>query len=174
MGKKTKQPEAKPDYIKLRREAYKIVVEQGKTQKRAAQILGVTEKCMSEWAIEGNWRDLRKMRQSTATSARENIQSIIDLLSEKRLCLEYRINEAIDAGDKDAELRYRKEANTLSADMRWQGKNLEGLDKDTEISLGVYMDVFDAIFSDMRKYNPDLFEQSIDFQTSHLRRKRNE
>ena len=172
-----KQPKERPDYINWRRDAYKIIVEQGKTQKKAAQLLGVSEKTMSEWANDGkedNWRDLRKMRQSAASTARENIHNIINLLSEKRLNLEYRINEAADEGNKDLELRLRKEANQLSADITWQRKNLEGLDKDNKISLGAYMDVFDDIFSAMRTYNPDLFEQTIDFQTAHLRRKRNE
>lgn len=151
-----------------------MVVEQGKTQKRTAQLLAVSEQCLSDWAQEGGWRELRKARQSTAASARENIQNIIDLLAEKRLKAEYLINEAVDANDKDAELRHRKEANALSADMRWQAKNLEGLEKDSKISLGVYVDVFDEIFSDMRRNAPELYDLTLDFQTGHLRRKKNE
>ncbi|MDU1892749.1 MAG: hypothetical protein E6767_18875 [Dysgonomonas sp.] len=172
MAKKV-QPEQKPDYVKLRHTAYEYVVEQGKTQKEVAVLLGVTEKTMSDWAKEGNWREQRKLRQSSASTARENIQRIISLLSQKRLNLEYQINDAKDAGDTDLEIRLRKEANSISADIRWNSKNIEGMDKDN-ITLGVYVDVFDDIFSALRVYNPDLFEETIEFQTVHLRRKSNE
>lgn len=170
MGKK----QQKPDYKKLRQMAYQYVVEQCKTQKETAALLGVPEKTLSEWAREGNWRELRKTRQSASGTARENIRRIVSILSEKRLNVEYQINEAVDASDTDLELRLRKEANQLSADMAWQRKNLEGLDKDNKITLGVYMDVFDDIFSAMRLYSAELFESTIEFQTVHLRRKSNE
>lgn len=164
----------KIDYIKLKRSAYELIVEQGKTQKETALLLGVTEKTMSEWSTDGGWRELRKTRQSSAATTRENLERLMSLLSDKRLNLEYRINEAVDAEDKDLEIRLRKEANSISADMAWQRKNLEETDKNSKISLGMYVDVFDAIFSDMRAYNFDLFEQTIDFQSIHLRKKSNE
>lgn len=174
MGKKTKQPEEKPDYIKLRRTAYEYVVEQGKTQKEVAALLGITEKCMSDWAKEGNWRELRKTRQSAASTARENIQRLISLLSEKRLNTEYQINEAIDAGDTDLEIKLRKEAARVSNEMAYQNKALGELNKEKEATLGMYVDIFDDIFSAMRAYDFDLFEKTIEFQTVHLRRKSNE
>ncbi|WP_221413157.1 phage terminase small subunit-related protein, partial [Dysgonomonas sp. 521] len=164
----------KPDYTKLRHTAYQLVVEQGKTQKEAAFILDVSEKSMSEWSIEGNWRDQRKMRQSSANIARENIQRIISLLSDKRLKLEYEINEARDAGDIDLELRLRKEANQASNEMAYNNKALAELNKEKGVTLGQYVDVFDDIFSAMRAYNYELFEKTIEFQTIHLRRKSNE
>lgn len=175
MGKKEKA-DAKPDYTKLRRSAYELIVEKGKTQKEAAILLGVTEKSVSEWANEGEtcWRDMRKMRQSATSTARENIQRIISLLSEKRLNLEYQINDAIDNNDKDLELRLRKEANQISNDMSYQNKTLSELNEKKGITLGVHVDVFDDIFTALRAYNFDLFEKTIDFQTVYLRRKSNE
>lgn len=174
MRNRRKNNQPKPDYNKLKQSAYELVVEKGKTQKEAATVLGITEKTMSEWATEGNWRELRKTRQSAASTARENIQRIISLLSEKRLNLEYRINEAIDSNNTEAELRLRKEANQVSNDMAYQNKALSELNKDKGVSLGVYVDVFDCIFSALRGYNFELFEQSIEFQTTHLRQKSNE
>ena len=174
MGKKTKQPEVKPDYIKLRRTAYEYVVEQGKTQKETAIILGLPEKTMSEWSKEGGWRELRKTRQSAASTARENIQRLVSLLSEKRLKLEYQINEAIDAGDVDLEIRLRKEAGRISNDMSYQNKTLGELNKEKSATLGIHVDVFDDIFTALRAYDEDLFDKTIDFQTLYLRRKSNE
>lgn len=163
----------KTDYIKLRRAAWEYIVEKGKTQKETASILGVSEKTMSDWSSEGspNWREQRKTRQSAASTARENIQRIISILSEKRLNIELQINAAVDMNDKDSELRLRKEANQLSADMSWQRKNLEGVDKDNNITLGLYVDIFDDIFTALRTHDSDLFEKTIEFQTAHLRRK---
>jgi transposase len=167
-------PESKPNYDKLKLMAYQYVVEQGKTQKEAAAILAVTEKTMSDWAVDGNWRELRKARQSAISTARENIQSLISLLSEKRLNLEYKINEAKDGSDKDLEIRLRKEAAQVSNEMAYHNRALTELNKDKGITLGQYVDTFDDIFSALRTYNIDLFEETIEFQTLHLRRKSNE
>lgn len=131
---------------------------------------------MSEWSKEGGWRELRKTRQSAASTVRENIQRIISLLSDKRLNIEYQLNEAIDAGDTDLEIRLRKDAARISNDMAYQNKTLGELNKEKEkgITLGMYVDLFDEIFFALEAYNPDLFEQTIEFQTLHLRRKSNE
>lgn len=166
----------KPDYDKLKRTAYELVVEQGKTQKEAALILRVSEKAVSDWATENDlsWKDLRKLRQSSTHTARENIQRIISLLSDKRLRLEYQINEARDAGDTDLELRLRKEANQASNEMAYNNKALAELNKEKGVTLGQYVDVFDDIFSAMRAFDPELFETTINFQSVHLRKKSNE
>lgn len=171
---KINKPEKKPDYDKLRQMGYQYIVEQGKTQKEAAAILGVTEKTMSDWATAANWREMRKARQSSATTARENMQSLISLLSEKRLNLEYEINDAKDAGDKDLEIRLRKEAAQVSNEMAYHNKAIGELNREKGITLGQYVDTFDDIFSSLRAYSPDLFERTIEFQTMHLRRKSNE
>ena len=49
---------------KLRQSAYELVAIQDYTQKEAAQILGVSEVTMSQWANEGQWRKEKKARQS--------------------------------------------------------------------------------------------------------------
>ena len=162
-----KRNSTKADYTKLRRAAYELIVEQGKTQKEAAAALGVTEATISSWAMEGDWRGLRKSRQSATSTARENIIRIISLLSEKRLELEAEISEAADTGDTKRELELRAEASSISLD-------LADLNKDKEVTLGIFVDVFDEIFSALRQQEPALFEKTIPFQTAYLRRKSNE
>ena len=169
-----KRNSTKADYTKLRRAAYELIVEQGKTQKEAAAALGVTEATISSWAMEGDWRGLRKSRQSATSTARENIIRIISLLSEKRLELEAEISEAADTGDTKRELELRAEASSISLDMAYQNKALADLNKDTEVTLGIFVDVFDEIFSALRQQEPALFEKTIPFQTAYLRRKSNE
>jgi hypothetical protein len=95
------------------------------------------------------------------------------LLSERRLSVEHRINDAIAAGNTDEVIALRKEASGLSAEMAFQNKALADLNKEN-IALGVYVDVFDDIFTSMRAYDPGLFEKTIEFQTMHLRRKNSE
>ena len=172
MGKK--KTTTKADYVKLRHMAYEMVVEQGKTQKEAAASLGISEGTMSEWAMDGNWRALRKTRQSSASTARENITRMISLLSEKRLRLEEDIAQAIDDGDQERELDLRNQAQQISLEMAYQNKSLSELNKEKQVTLGVFVDVFDEIFSALRSYDQDLFDRTIAFQTTYLRRKSNE
>jgi transposase len=160
----------KSDYIKIRHAAYEYIVVQGKSQKEAAALLGISEKTMSKWAADGGWLELRKSRQSSAGISIENLRQLIGLLSERRLSVEHRINDAIASGNTDEVISLRKEASGLSAEMAYQNKALANLDKEI-IALGVYMDVFDSIFTALRAYDCDLFEKTIEFQTLHLRRK---
>ena len=72
----------KTDYQKLKHAAYEIVVVLGQTQKRAAEMVGVPEKTISEWATNGQWRELRIARQSTLsdTSVWQPIRSNIPIV----------------------------------------------------------------------------------------------
>jgi transposase len=175
---KKKQPNSfRPDYEKLRKEAYRYIVEEGRTQKDTARILGVAENTMSEWAIEGNWKELRKTRQSSANTARENVQQLINLLSSKRLELEYKINEAHDAGDEDSEIKLRKEAGRVSNDMIYQKNVLAELNKDNEkkaLTLGEIVDFADDYYKEMRAFDSDLSDKAFDFHTFYIRKKTNE
>ena len=58
--------------------------------------------------------------------------------------------------------------------MAYQNKALADLNKDKEVTLGIFVDVFDEIFSALRQQEPALFEKTIPFQTAYLRRKSNE
>ena len=64
----------KPNYKQLKKQAFELVVLQGKTQKEVACALQITEKTMSEWAKQGNWREQRKAtemeEQTTAMTGR--------------------------------------------------------------------------------------------------------
>jgi hypothetical protein len=170
---KGKKAGKKPDYIKIRHAAYEYVVVQGKSQKEVAALLGISEKTMSGWAAKGKWLELRKSRQSSVSISGENLRQLIGLLSERRLSIEHRINDAIAAGQADEVIALRKEASGLSAEMAFQNKALSNINRE-DIALGVYVDVLDDIFTALRAYDPDLFEKTIEFQTLHLRRKSNE
>lgn len=170
---KKKKDGKKADYLKIRHAAYEYIVVQGKSQKEVAALLGISEKSMSKWAKDGEWLELRKSRQSSVSISGENLRRLIGLLSERRLSIEHQINDAIATGDTNEVINLRKEASRLSAEMAFQNKALANINKEN-IALGVYVDVFDDIFTALRNYNSDLFNQTIEFQTLYLRRKSNE
>lgn len=175
-----KKKEAKPklikkiDYTKLKQSAYEFIVVQGHTQKDTAEKLGVSEVTLSNWARDGGWRDLRKSRQSTATTSTENLKKIISLLSERRLVIEEQITAAMIEGDNDTQLELRKQAGALSDEISKYNKTLLTIKKDTRLTLGIFIDVMDSIFETMRQENEALWEQTIDFQQYLIRRKSNE
>lgn len=175
--KLTKSPQpskVKADYSKLRQSAYELVVVQGYTQKAAAGMLGVSEVTMSDWAKADNWRELRAARQSTVSTSVDNIKQIIKLLSERRLTLEEMITDAIATGDKEQELDLRKQAGALSDEISKHNKTLLSIQKENRVTLGVYIDVMEDVFNNLRIENETLWEQTIGFQSYLIRKKTNE
>jgi transposase len=167
MAKKT----SKKEYGKLKRAAYEYVVVQDYPQNQTAAILGVSEKTLSDWAREGRWRDLRKARQSAVSTANNNLKNIISLLSEQRLKIEQDIHEAQMAGDKDLELELRKKANIISDDLSKLNKTLKDNDKSNGITLGIYIDIMDDVFNNLRIFNQDLYDQTLEFQSMLIQKK---
>lgn len=164
----------KTEYRKLKHSAYQYIVERGLAQKEVATLLGISETTVSAWSKEGGWRELRRARQSAYSTAADNIKKIIGLLSERKLIVEEKINEAIDAGDKETELELRKEASRLTDDISKQNKALTNSDKENRITLGVFIDVMDDIFSNLRTFDEELYMKTIDFQVYLNRKKTNE
>ena len=170
----TQQRQTKTDYGKLRQSAYELVVVQGYTQKAAAEMLGVSEVTMSDWAKSDNWRDIKAGRQSTISTSVQNIKQIIKLLSERRLTLEELITDAIATGNKEQELDLRKQAGALSDEISKHNKTLLTIQKENRVTLGVYIDVMEDIFETMREENENLWKQTVDFQNYLIRKKTNE
>lgn len=162
------------DYDKLKRTAYEYVVTQGIDQKEVARMLDVSEPTVSKWSTEGKWREERASRQQCHSTDAANTKQILKLMADKRLTLELEIHDAEKTGDKDKVLALRKEARALSDEMSKHNKTLLSLDKENRITLGVYVDVFDDIFTSLRHYDEDLWTRTIDFQSVQIRKKTNE
>jgi transcriptional regulator with XRE-family HTH domain len=179
MGVKTGK---KKEYEKLKRTAYEYVVVQDYTQAETAEMLGISQKTLSEWARTGNWRELRKSRQSAASTANNNLKNIISLLSEQRLRIEQEIRDAQAAGDKDEELKLRKEASVISDDISKINKSLKDNEKSNGVTLGLIIDVMDDIFNNLRAFDLkircpkcgteiDLYGEMIEFQSMYIQKK---
>lgn len=167
---------SKREYTKLRQSAYEFIVVQGLEQKEVAQLLNITEATISKWANdgqEGKWKALREARMQSSTAETDNLRKLIQNLSKQRLELEEQITNAIHAGDTKLESSLRKQASALSDEMSKQNKVLQTLDK-SKYTLGVFIDVMDEIFSQLRNYDESIWEQTIDFQGTLIRKKTNE
>ncbi len=173
---------SKKEYEKIKRAAYEYVVVQDYTQEEAAEMLGVSPKTVSGWARTGGWRDLRKARQSAVSTANNNLKNIISLLSEERLRIEQEIHEAQRTEKKDLELKLRKEASVISDDISKINKSLKDNDKANGITLGLYIDIMDNIFNNMRAADLkircpkcgteiDLFSETLEFQAMLIQKK---
>lgn len=162
------------EYQKLKFSAYEYVVVQGKTQKSTAELLGITEQTVSDWAREGAWKELRQARQQSTRTEAENIRQIIRLNSERRLEIENEISNAVKLSDKKLEAELRSEANRLSDNTAKWAKTLREMEKNNKYSLGELINMMDDMFTDMRQHDPELFEKTINFQQYYIRKKTNE
>jgi len=171
-SKKT-PPKKGKDYAKLKRAAYEYIVIQGKSLDETAELLSVSKVSLSNWGNESEptWIDQRKARQQCFTTDSANTRNIIRLLSERRLELETEIIKARRSGDKAEELNLREEARGISDEISKHNKTLLNLDKENRVTLGVYIDVMEGIFNDLRTFNEDLFLKTVDFQSQHIRKK---
>lgn len=171
---KRKSQLTQQEYEKLKYSAYQIVVVQGHTQKYAAETLGVSEVTMSSWAKEMNFKANRETRQGNTDTDIENTKQIIRLLSGQRLMLEEEIAVAQKTGDQKQEIELRKQARGISDEISKHNKTLENLNKEDKYTLGVYINVFDDIFTALREYDDELFNSTIQFQQFIIRKRTNE
>ena len=171
-----KQQLSRLDYEKLRRAAYEYVVVQGYGQYQVAEMLKVTPVTVSNWAnngTEGRWLDLRKTRMQCASTDTDNIRKLIRVMSEQRLQIEETILGVQKNGDLKEEIRLRGEASRLSDEMSKMNKTLITLDK-SNYTLGTFIDVMDDIFNSLRQFDEELWEKTIEFQSTIIRRKTQE
>lgn len=166
----------KAEYNKLRRAAYEYVVVQGLEQKEVATRLNLTEATISTWANnspEGKWKDLRQSRMQCKSTETDNLRKLIDILSQQRLDLELSISDAVHEGDTKEIARLRQQASSLSDQISKFNKTLQNLDN-SSYTLGVFIDVMDEIFNAMRLHDEKLWESTIEFQSTLVRKKTKE
>jgi len=164
------------EYDKLKQTAYEYVVVKGLDQKEVAKLINVSEATMSKWAnegSEGSWTELREARQQCSSTDADNTKKLLQLMSKQRLELETLIHEAVKSGNIEDEVRYRKQASSLSDEMSKVNKTLLSLDNNN-YTLGTYIDILDNVFSALRQYNEELWFKTLDFQSLHVRKITNE
>lgn len=164
----------KEEYEKIRHSFYELVVMQGYTQKRACEILNISQVTGSKWAIEDDHKGQRQARQQDYRTDIANIRQIIRLTSKRRLEIEEEIHEAQKVGDDESEMKLRKQTAVLGDELAKLTKTLQGIEKDQKYTLGEFINVMDDIFTALREYDLDLFNKTIPFQSYYVRKKTNE
>lgn len=154
---------------KERRTAHILYVEQGKTAREVAELIGCAEKTIGEWVAKFGWKEERTARQASPAKRADNIKMIITNLSEDRLRLDREIR-AIEAsgGNPEALAELRDRVSRLDDSVSKWNKALENIEKENRVSLATYLHVMDEIFSAMRLYDARLFMSTVEFQEQHI------
>lgn len=150
------------------RTARVLYVEQGKTAKDIAELLGVTAKTVGEWVNKGNWKRERDARMASPANRIENINNIIGDLSEQRLHNNQKLKEAEQKGDTELVNELRAQLSKIDDAVSKWNKTLETINKEAKVSLTTYLYVMDNIFKHLNNYNPKLFMNTLDFQEAHI------
>lgn len=153
---------------KEKRIAFDYFTKQGFTAKKISEITGVTEKTIGDWISKGNWKSVRDATLNNSASQVRNIKELISELTEQQLELQGEIKEAKEAKDRNLVTELRKQSSALSQEVAIQTKALEKLDKDTNASLAVYLEVMDDLFRNLEHYDKDVYLKTLGFQEHHL------
>lgn len=159
--------------------AYNWYVKEHKTAKEIAERLGRTEKTIGNWVKKFGWKKQRDAKLNSFNAQRERINEILSEYAEQTL---YYIKETKVVKEKLRKAttdkvikKHREQINEYNTEMariddgasKWR-KQLADLDKENRVSLSVYLEVMDDVFENMRAFNEDLYNRSIEFQENHL------
>ena len=169
---------AKENEKKLAREFY---IQQNKSENEIAVTLKISLRTVQRWAKEGNWKKIRDSKSNAPKQRIERSQLVVDSMTEERISILKEVEkrqmekELIDPNDTETIQLYndniatlRKQAAALDDSLSKWNKRIENLDKETKITLSIYMEVMDKIFEALRFFNEPLYMQSLDFQGNHL------
>ena len=151
-----------------RKLAKELFVVQCKTQKEIARLTNTQEKTIGVWVKKYGWKEERDARINSSSSQIESIKTLIGKLTDKRLVLIKKMDEASSKGDTEKYDSYETKAARLADEVSKYNKTLQTLDKENKISLSVYLDVMSDIFKALQKSDMDLYMKTIDFQEEHL------
>lgn len=148
--------------------AHNMFVKQGMLAKEIAVKLKVTEKTVGNWIAKSGWKAERDAEHNSAGKRIENIKRVISNLVEERLEIEEQARKAAAANDVAAKRTLDIHAASIALQVANWNKALASLDKQTRITLEIYLEVMDDIFSHLNKHDNSLYLQTIDFQQLHL------
>lgn len=157
--------------LKEKKLAHELFVKQGKQAKEIAKLVDVSEKTLSKWVNDGNWKRERDARKNNAQNYIADLHELIGSLTEQRLELERTKLDELDANQRE-ELQQKK-IKLADEAAKWN-KVLDNAKKEDNISLGIYIQVMEDIFTELSKWDRKLFMATIDFQESYLNQKRND
>lgn len=153
---------------KQRKTAHILFVEQNKTQREIAQLLGVTEKTVSAWVNKYGWKQEQTARNSSPVRRVSNIKAIITGLSDERLSLSNEVRMAEENSDTEEATRLRERISKIDDAVSKWNKTLENINRENQLNLSTYLQVMERIFDSMRIFDTKLYMESVEFQEDHL------
>ena len=158
-----------------RKTARILYVEQGKTAKEIAELVGVSEKTISGakgWVNKYGWKSARTARITGHDNRIGNLRQIIDDFATDRLALNAELKDLTKSGDdkkRITEIRHQI-AHIDNSVANWN-KTLENADKESNVSLGTYLNIMDKIFNSLRTFDIKIYLKTIAFQEQHINEK---
>jgi len=161
---------ARQSKTKERLQAHTLYNETSKSQKEIAEIVGVTEKTVSRWAIDGGWENERNARLMSNDSIKRNgkmamdnnFQILLELQEKRRMEMAKPQPDKIAIRDIDKEILGYTHAIA-------QAKNsVEEILSQSKITLILYLQVMDDIFNALKLEEPKIHAQTLDFQERHI------
>jgi transposase len=152
---------------KQKRNAFHLYTTQFMTAKAIAEIVTVNEKTIGNWIKTGNWKGVRDANFNSSLNQASNIKSFIGELTDQQLEINEKIKEAKAKGDNDLAIALRKESGLISQEVAIQNKALERIENN-KISLSTYLTVMTDIFQQLEQFDKSIYNQTLDFQESHL------
>lgn len=153
---------------KQRKTAHILYVEQNKSQKEIAQLLGVTEKTVSSWVNKYSWKQELTARNASPARRINNIKAIITNLSEERLLLTSEVRQLEKDGASEEATKKREQISRIDDSVSKWNKTLENINKENQVSLSIYLQVMESIFNSMRLYDVNQYMDTVEFQEHHL------
>lgn len=145
-------------------------VVQGKDAKEISKLINVSEVTLSKWVNENDaaWKRERNARISSPKVRTDNIEQIINDLSEQRITLNTQLKQAEANQDLEETTRLRESIARIDDAVAKWNKTLSSIDKDNQITLSTYIAVMEMIFDAMKEFNETLYFQTLEFQELHL------
>jgi hypothetical protein len=150
---------------KERKTARILYVDQGKTGKEIAELLGIPEKTISIWVNKHGWKNARNAAVAGKENRLDNLMQIVDGLAADRLELNAQLK---NTSDPDTQKLLRAQIADVDNSIQKWTKQIETVSKENSITLGTYLSVMKSIFEALQRYNPDLYVKTVDFQESHI------
>lgn len=158
---------AQEKYRKLKKEAHDLFVNDGLTAVEISSRISVSKKTLSAWINDNDsaWKRERDARMNSSAKQGDNIREIIGILSEKKLLLFKQINDAEISNNRELLLSLRKDAASIDDAVAKWNKTLQDMNKGANrITLSIYLEVMDSIFDNLRNYDAELYNKTIEFQ----------
>ncbi len=145
-----------------------MYVEQGKTAKEISRLVDVSEQTLSKWINTNGWRDERNARLSAPGVRTDNIKQLINDLTEQRLTLTRDLKEAEARVDLERCTELRSSIAKVDDGVSKWNKTLETINKESTVTLSMYLLVMEMIFDALRHHDEKLYLLMLDFQEVHL------